>query len=520
MTNHSENNKRIAKNTLMLYCRMLFSMLVSLYTSRVILDALGVEDFGIQNVVGGFVSMFSLISSSLSSSVGRFLTFELGTGDSESLKKVFSTSVLIHIVLAIIVLVLSETLGVWFLNNKMVIPENRIYAANWVFHASILTFILGLLSVPYNALIVAHERMSAFAYIGVLEIVLKLVIVLFIAYCPLEFDRLIVCSFLLMGLSVLMRYIYVSYCRRNFDESKIRITFDKKYWKEISAFSAWNFIGCSALLLKNQGVDILLNMFFGPVVNAARGIATTVNGAISKFSGNFMTALIPQITKSYASQDLQYSYSLVQRGSRFSFYIMIFFAFPIIFETEFILDLWLKQYPEHSVNFVRLILILSIFENLSRTLVVLLSATGKIRNYQLVVGIVSLLNFPICYMVLTLGTMPEIVFLIAIFIECCCLILRLIFLKKMLGFSIKNYLENVLWNIFKVSFFIIVPTLIVYKFMPQPSWTNFLVVIFVNIISSLIAVFYFGCSINEREFVLTKVCEGFRKVFSIYKING
>ncbi len=513
MTNHSENTKRIAKNTMMLYIRMLFSMFVSLYTSRVILNALGVEDFGIQNVVGGVVSMFSLISSSLSSSVGRFLTFELGTGDSESLKKVFSTSVLIHIVLAIIVLVLSETLGVWFLNNKMVIPENRMFAATWVFHASILTFILGLLSVPYDALIVAHERMSAFAYIGILEIVLKLVIVLFIAYSPFKFDKLIVCSFLLMGLSILMRYIYVSYCRRNFNESKIIITFDKKYWKEISTFSVWNFIGCSALLLKNQGVDILLNMFYGPVVNAARGIAVTVNGALSKFSGNFMTALMPQITKSYASQDLQYSYSLVQRGSRFSFYVMIFFAFPIIFETEFILDLWLKHYPDHSVNFVRLVLILSIFETLSRTLVVLLSATGNIRNYQLVVGFVSLLNFPICYIALASGTMPEIVFLVAIFIEFFCLLLRLLFLKKMLGFSIMSYFKNVMHNILKVSFFIIIPTLVVYKFMPQPNWKSFIVVIFVNIISSIIAVFYIGCSINERKFFLTKVNGCMQKFF-------
>ena len=220
---HLEDNKRIAKNTIMLYIRMLFGMLVSFYTSRVVLSTLGVEDFGIQNVVGGFVSMFSLISMSLSSSVQRFLTFELGKGDFESLKKVFSTSVLIHIVLAIIVVILSESLGVWFVNHKLVIPESRLYAANWVFQASILSFVFGLLSVPYNALIVAHERMSAFAYIGVLEILLKLVIVLFVAYSPFEFDKLIVYSLLLMSLGLLMRFVYVSYCRRNFSESKVEL---------------------------------------------------------------------------------------------------------------------------------------------------------------------------------------------------------------------------------------------------------------------------------------------------------
>lgn len=245
-----ENTKRIAKNTLMLYVRMLFGMLVSLYTSRVVLQALGVEDYGIYNVVGGVVAMFSMISSSLSSSVSRFLTFELGKGNREGLKRVFSTSLSIHVVLALVIVLLGETIGLWFLNTHMTIPENRLYAANWVFQASIFTFVINLLSVPFSASIVSHERMSAFAYIGILDIILRLLIVLFIAYSGLAFDRLIVYALLLVGVVGIMQAIYWSYCTRNFEECRFKLSFDVSYWKDMSSFAGWNFIGCTAGLLR------------------------------------------------------------------------------------------------------------------------------------------------------------------------------------------------------------------------------------------------------------------------------
>lgn len=349
MTEQAENTKRIAKNTLMLYVRMLFGMVVSLYTSRMVLQALGVEDYGIYNVVGGVVAMFSMISSSLSSSVSRFLTFELGKGNLEGLKRVFSTSLSIHVVLALAFILLGETLGLWFLNTHMTIPENRLSAANWVFHASVFTFVINLLSVPFSASIVSHERMSAFAYIGILDIILRLLIVLFIAYSGWNFDRLIVYALLLVVVVCIMQAIYWNYCTRNFEECKFGLSFDVNYWKEMSSFAGWNFIGCTAGLLKDQGVNILLNLFIGPIINAARGIANTVNNVLASFSGNFMTALNPQITKSYAAGNYDYMYSLVERGSRFSYYILLLFALPMLFETEFVLTLWLKHYPEHTV---------------------------------------------------------------------------------------------------------------------------------------------------------------------------
>ena len=501
---HSENTNRIAKNTLMLYCRMLFSMLVSLYTSRVVLNTLGVEDYGIYNVVGGFVAMFSLISSSLSSSVSRFLTFELGRGDMERLKRTFSTSLLIHIVLAIVILVLMETVGVWFLNNKMTIPSERLYAANWVFQGSILSFMLGLFSVPYNASIVAHERMSAFAYIGIIQVLLNLGIVLFIAHSPWPFDRLIVYALLLVAVGMLMQSIYWNYCRRNFEECRLRLSFDKQCWKEMSSFAGWNFIGCTAGLLKDQGVNILLNLFIGPVINAARGISGTVINAVSGFAGNFMTALNPQITKSYAAGDLTYCHSLVERGSRFAFFIMFMIALPIFLEVEYVLALWLKQYPDHTVNFVRLVLILALVDILSNTLINLQAATGKIRNYQLAVGGLLLMNFPLSYLCLYLDYSPESTYVVAIFIAIGCLFLRLVFLRKMAQLSMRSFLKNVCA---KVLFVAIVasalPTLLHCHI--SYGWERLLVVGSVSILTSVLVIYYIGCSKGERQFVVSKL---------------
>lgn len=504
MSTQSENTKRIAKNTLMLYARMLFSMLVSLYTSRVVLNTLGVEDYGIYNVVGGFVAMFSLISSSLSSASSRFLTFELGKGDMKQLKRVFSTSLLIHIVLAFIVLVLLETIGVWFLNTRMTIPAERLYAANWVFQASIVSFILGLISVSYNASIVSHEHMGVFASIGIVDVLLRLGIVLFIAYSSLNFDRLIVYSLLLVLVGACLQCIYFRYCRKHFEECRFIFSFDKQTWKEMSSFAGWNFIGCTAGLLKTQGVNILLNLFVSPVLNAARGIAVSVNTAVLGFAGNFMAALNPQITKSYASGEHSYMMSLVERGSRFSFYILLMLALPILFETKFVLTLWLKQYPAHTVNFVRLILLLALCDVLSNTLITLQSATGKIRDYQLAVGGVLMLNFPLSYICLKMGLAPESVYVVALSISVACLLLRLVFLKRMVQLSIRHYLGKVCFNVCIVSLSAAILPCIIHMHMGY-GWLRFLSVTAVCLLCCTISIYVIGCSTSERSFIMDKI---------------
>lgn len=504
MTTQSENTRRIAKNTLMLYVRMLFSMLVSLYTSRMVLNALGVENYGIYNVVGGFVTMFALVSNSLSASVSRFLTFELGKGDLDRLRRVFSTSLSIHVALMVMVLVLVETIGVWFLNTCLTIPSERLYAANWVFQASVVAFLLGLLSVPYNASIISHERMSAFAYIGILDVILRLLIVLFIAYSPWKFDRLIVYALLLVMVSISLQVVYLHYCRLNFEECRFRLRFDKECWKAISAFAGWNFIGCTAGLLKDQGVNILLNLFAGPILNAARGIALSVNTAIGGFIGNFMTALNPQIIKSYASGDRDYMMSLVERGSRFSFYILLILALPVLFETEFILTLWLKHYPNHTVNFVRLVLLLSMCDVLSNTLITLQNATGKIRNYQLAVGGMLFMNFPLSYICLKISFPPEFTLLVALFVSVCCLMLRLFFLRRMVCFSIKRYLRNVCFNVLLVTFVATIIPVILYSQM-SVGWERFFIVSLGTVLSAATAVYFVGCTGRERQFILSKI---------------
>lgn len=510
MENQSENTKRIAKNTLMLYVRMLFGMLVSLYTSRVVLQALGVEDYGIYNVVGGFVAMFSMISSSLSSSVSRFLTFELGRGDMEQLKKVFSTSLCIHLALAGIVFLAAESVGVWFLNTQMTIPADRLYAANWVFQASLVAFMFGLFSVPYNASIVAHERMTVFAYFGILDIILRLFIILFVAYAPFYFDRLIVYSLLLVVLGISMQAVYWIYCKRHFEECRLQFRFYRDIWKAMSAFAGWNFIGCTAVLLKDQGVNILLNLFIGPVINAARAIAGSVNNVLSSFAGNFMTALNPQITKSYAAGDYPYMFSLVERGSRFSYYILLVFALPVLFETEFILTLWLKNYPEHTVNFVRLVLLVTMCDILSNTLINLQLATGKLRNYQLAVGGMLLMNFPLSYICLKLGFPPESVLIVALIVAICCLFLRLVFLRKMVGLPVRRYLYKVCGNVLLVSVSALLLPLFVTLEMPD-GFLRFFAVSILSVVCTLSSIYWIGCTVHERNFLREKTVMAMEK---------
>ena len=513
MDNQTANTKRIAKNTMMLYIRMLFGMLVSLYTSRVVLGTLGVEDFGIQGAVGGFVAMFSLISGSLSSSVSRFLTFELGKGDKESLKQVFSTSLLIHIGLAIIVFLCIETFGVWFLNNRMDnIPVDRLYAANCLLQFSVVSFMLGLISVPYNASLISHEKMDVFAMVGIVDIVMKLFIVLSLKLLPASVDKLIIYALMGMCWSLVLQVFYLYYCSRHFEECKAKPALYKAKLKSMTGFAGWNFIGCTAGLLKTSGVDLLLFQFFGPVLTAAKSISGSVNNAVGAFAGNFMTALVPQITKSYAAGNLAYTFSLVERGSRFSYYVMLFFAIPIIFETDFLLTIWLKEYPEHSVNFVRLVLVLSLLEILSNTLINLQTATGKIRNYQLAVGGMLLMNFPLSYIALEFGCSPESTIIVAIFVGICCLLLRLVFLKKMVGLSIGSFIKNVCLNVTVVTVLAVIPVFAVSKLVVGTGWMHFLIVGFVSVISSVLAILYAGCSYNERHFIVSKVVALKKKV--------
>lgn len=500
--NIQANNKRIAKNTMLLYGRMLLLMAISLYTSRVILNALGVEDYGIYNIVGGVVAMFSMLSGSLSAAISRFITFELGKGNKENLAKVFSASVTIQLGICAIVMLLAETIGLWFLNSKMVIPENRLYAANWVYQLSLVTFVISLVSIPYNAAIIAHERMSAFAYISIFEAVNKLIVAYFIIISP--FDKLIFYAIMIAMIAIIIRLIYGVYCKKRFEECTYHFIYDHELLKQMFGFAGWNFIGASSALLRDQGGNIVINLFCGPAVNAARGIAFQVNTAVHSFVTNFMTALNPQITKSYASGDYQYMMTLIFQGARLSYYILLLLSLPVIVNTHYILHIWLGEVPEHTVLFVQLVLIFGMCESISSPLITAMLATGKIRNYQLVVGGFQMLNLPVSYILLRFGAIPETVLIVAIVISQLCLVSRLYMLRGLIGLKARDFIKKVYANVIEVTILsVIVPFLL--AIVLNNDFLNFIVLSIITVVSTLLVVFYVGCTMEERQFVVSKV---------------
>lgn len=507
----SGNNKRIAKNTLLLYVRMLFLMLVSLYTSRVILNALGVEDYGIYNVVGGVVTMFSMLSGSLSAAISRFITFELGTGNLEKLKKIFSSSVTIQLGIAVVVLVLAETIGLWFLNNKMVISHNRMIAANWCYQFSIITFSINLISVPYNAAIVAHEKMSAFAYISILEAIGRLIVAWCIALNPI--DRLIFYGGMVAVIGWIVYSVYMFYCKKHFEECSYHFIYDHDLLKQMFGFAGWNFIGASSAVLRDQGGNIILNLFFGPTVNAARAIAVKVNAVVIGFVTNFMMAINPQITKSYASGDYSYMFKLIFQGARLSYYILLLLCLPIILNTHYILVVWLKLVPEHTVLFVQLVLILGMSECISNPLITAMLATGKIRNYQIFVGGLQMMNLPVAYLCLYLGAIPESVVVVAIVISQLCLAARLYMLRRMIQLEVKKYICNVYLNVIVVTMIASIIPFSLSQIMFGGFW-SFLITTIGAVISTLVVEFYIGSSKSEREFAIQKIVRLYNKHFT------
>lgn len=409
MTSHAENTKRIAKNTLMLYVRMLFSMLVSLYTSRVVLNTLGVEDYGIYNVVGGVVGMLGFLNASMSGATSRFLTFELGRGDSIRLKETFSSALIIHISIALIVFVIAETAGLWFLENKLVIPESRMTAAHIVYQLSIFSTMLGITQVPYNATIIAHEKMNVYAYVEILNVCLRLLIVYLLVIG--DFDKLILYAILTFGVSMLIMGIYRIYCTRHYKETKFHFIWRKDILKPMLNFSGWDLYGNASVMARTQGVSMLLNLFFGPLMNAAAGIATQVQGAVMAFANNFIVAARPQIVKQYASGEYESMFHLLKNSITLSFTLLSLLSIPLMCETNFVLKIWLGIVPDYAVIFCNYTLLFNIFASISVLLVSVVHATGKIFRPSFINGSLYLLVIPFTYIAFRLGYEPWVSFL-------------------------------------------------------------------------------------------------------------
>lgn len=505
---NSVNNKRIAKNTMLLYVRMLFIMGVQLYTSRVVLNTLGVVDYGLYNVVGGIVTMFAFLNGAMVTSTQRYITFELGKGNMQRLKEVFTTCVQIHLIISFIIIILGESIGLWFLYEKMVIPAERFSAAMWVYQLSVLTMCVQVMSVPYNSDIVAHEQMGIFAAISVVEVILKLAIVYMLVIG--DFDKLTMYAILIACVQLFIQLLYKSYCNRHFIESKIVRAFDKQLAKEMGKFMGWNIWGNLAASLFGTGLNLLLNIFFGPVANAARAVAVQVETAIANFSSNFLMAVNPQITKLYAQNNLQDMHKLIFRTSKFTFILMLIISLPVVIETDMILKVWLKIVPDYTVIFLRLLLAIVIIDSVARPLMTAAAATGDVKLYQSLIGGILLSIVPIAYIVLKLGGSPASVYVVHLVICIIAFLTRLWIIKPMIKLSVRHYFNNVILRCALV-FIVSSPLSLLFKhLLPVGIISTIMVCVFCVLVASITS-YILGLDKGERQFVNTKGMELFRK---------
>jgi len=496
MQTSQQNNKRIAKNTLLLYVRMLFIMLVTLYTSRVVLAALGVVDFGIYNLIGGLAVMFSFFGSSLANATQRFLTYEVGKGNEQNLVTIFNTSSLIFLVLTILMIVCIETVGMWLLYNKLVIPEDRVNAAFVVFQLSVITITFTFNGLVFNSVLIAHENMSAYAYIGIVEAGLKLLIAYMLPLC--EGDKLIFYAFLFLAVTIITQGLYACLCFVKYKECQYRNTFDKNILKQMSAFIGWNTFGSSIWVLNQQGINVLLNMFFGPIVNAARGIAFQINNAVTNFTNNFYTAVRPQIVKSFASEDYSYFSSLVFKSSKYSYYLVMVLSMPLILKMDYILELWLGQVPEYTSIFSRLVLVFSMVDVFTNPLFTAAQATGKLKSYSLIGGLVFASNFPISYALLKVGCPAYSVMVSFVVVRIVYLLVIVWIDKNLVNISIFDYMRQVILPSVYVTLLAYILPICICKYFADTIW-GLLAFILCVVSQSLVIIIIIGMTSHEKE---------------------
>lgn len=510
MSDNTSNNKRIAKNTLFMYFRMIFVMLVTLFTSRITLQSLGIEDYGIYNVVGGFVAMFSIFSNALSAAIQRFITYEIGRREEGRVRRIFSTSVTIMIIIALILMVASDAVGLWFINNKMVLPDDRISAATWVLHFSVVTFGISLISVPYNAAIIAYEKMSAFAYVSIYEVVTKLIACYLLYISPI--DRLVLWALMIALIQVSVRFLYGFYCKKYFPECSYSPMLDKPLFKEIAGYAGWSTFGLVALTCYTQGLNMILNFFFGPIVNAARGIAVQVQNAVQGFSTNFQVAMNPQIIKCYAHGEMERLYELLFCSTRFCFYLLLVLSLPIVLEAPLILRIWLDEYPDHTVSFIRIILILITFDSsFGGPFSTAQTATGKIKLYQVVVGGIMLSILPISYVILKIWhTCPETVYYVYMGAVVIAHIARTIIIKGMINLSIRRYLNEAIKPICIVLITSLPIPVLIFYLLPNENIASFIAVCFASVFCVAFSVYFFGITSKEKEIVKSYIYKIFR----------
>ena len=488
------NNKRIAKNTIFLYIRMLVLMLVSLYTSRVVLAALGVEDYGIYNVVGGIVVLFTFINNAMVTSTQRYLNYELGRNDFLLAKKVFSISLNIHVLIALIILLLSETIGLWFLNTTIQYPENRELAVQATYQLSILITCIKIIRAPYNAAIIAHERMSFYAYLSIFEATLQLGIVFLLM--AFNSDRLILYSILLCVAAIVVNLCYYAYCKKEFIICKYELYKDKILYRQLLGFSGWSLFGGVANMGASQGLNIILNVFFGVAVNAAMGIATQVNSAVSSFVSSFQTAFNPQIVKSYAAGDYDYFIKLILSTSKYSYLLLFVIALPIYLCCPEVLSVWLTEVPEYTVSFCRLMLIFALLDALQGPLWFSVQATGKIKTYQILMSFMILANLPIAYVFLKLGYSPNSVLAVRCIINFITLFVRLWYLNRLYKFPVMEFANGVILRIAPIT---VITYLISYiPIEVDTPLLKIVIIVAMTLVANMVLILSIGLNKDER----------------------
>lgn len=504
------SNTTIAKNTFFLYTRSILIMAVTLFSSRVILQALGVEDYGLYGAIGSVVSMFSIMNGLLSAGTSRFLTFELGRQDEERLKKTFSASFTMHFALSLILFVILETFGVWFVKNKLNIPEGREFAAYLIFQISILDCMLSLTQVPYSASIIAHEKMKIYAYIGIIEVFFKLALIFTMLYVPFG-DNLIAYAAILAIWKIGLQIWYRFYCRKNFTECKLFFVKDKSIYKTMLSYSMWDFLGSFCSTGINQGLNILINLFFGVTLNAARSIALQVEAALQKFSNDFLTAVNPQIVKNYASKDYNRFFLLISSAGKYAFFLLYMVTMPVFLETKIILSLWLVEVPENTVVFMRVIMLISLFRVIARPLINGVHATGNIKFLNLSSGLTtSIIYLPTVYILFKLN-LP---FWTMFFVQCGCALISTILeiwsLRREFDFSIGKYLlKSYVHSFFVVLLASIAPTLVVLYM--KESFLRLVLSVFVSLLSSTIIIYCLGLDKETKSRILTIIKNKFRR---------
>ena len=502
MTDSIANNKRIAKNTILLYVRMFIMMAVGLFTSRIILDALGVSDYGIYNVIGGLVTMFSVLTGAMSVATSRFLTFALGSGDNNLLRSTFVTAVNIHLIIAAAIVVIAEVGGIWMLNNQLNIPADRMDAANVVLQFSIATFVINLINVPYTSSIISHERMGIYAYFSLFDVFVKLGIV-YVLYFTSS-DRLVVYALLLCLANLATQIINWVYCKRKFSECRYSFSIDKQLLKKMFGFIGWAFLGNAAVVLKDQGMTLLLNIFCGTIVNAAQGVANQVNATVNRFVSNFMTAVNPQITKLYASGDYDAMNKLIIRSTKLSAFLLLILIVPIIVNIDDILALWLVEVPLHTGSFVTLILFYSFVDCFTGGLITGILANGKIKTYEIALTVTYILNIVLAFVSLKLGMAPETLYVLLIIFKMVVLGIQLWLGRNMFRLPLGTYLKAMARYVLPV---LSVGLLLI--LMPWHEISGVITRISLSVLSVeivlMLSVFSVGLEMKERRFIIDKI---------------